>query len=181
VIPIRVSYLLNGVDVGGVRSRFCRTEGRDRLVRLFIGYASQDEALKNELEVHLKVLEQTGQVSIWNDRLVAPGDERVTEIDRNLEDADIVLLLVSAEFLASEYVSAHNIRLATDRVRRGDTDVIPVIVRACHWRRTKLGRFMPLPRDGKPVASRRSRDDAWTEIVAGVEKVIERQISGRGY
>jgi internalin A len=96
---------------------------------LFYSYAHKDESLRNELETHLKLLQRQGRIESWHDRDIEAGDEWKRKIDDNLERADIILLLVSADFIASEYCYEKEMTRAIERHEKNEARVIPVIVR----------------------------------------------------
>src|SRR5262249_6530577 len=103
VIEVNVHTLLNGVDLEGTRRRERPVDTPRQAVRLFYSYSHKDETLRNELETHLKLLQRQGLLETWHDRKIEAGEEWKQKIDTNLERADIILLLVSADFMASDY------------------------------------------------------------------------------
>ena len=144
-----------------------------RKVRLFFSYSHKDEDLRNELETHLKLFQRRGLIDPWTDRRIPPGDEWKGRIDENLESADVVLLLVSADFVASDYCYDKEMKRALQRHKSGKARVIPVIVRDCAWHRAPFGKLQVLPADGKAVRTWPDRDTAWRNVAQGIEKVIE--------
>lgn len=143
-------------------------------LRLFCSYANADAALWQELERHLTRLRQDGVVSEWHAGLVLPGVERSNEQQRHLDEAVVVLLLLSADFLASTECS-EVLRRALERraapLTPGCPVVVPVVVRACDWKGPLFGGLVVLPPDGKPVASWPQRDEAWLAVVLGLWKL----------
>ena len=121
------------------------------------------------METRLKILEKRGLISTWHDRLIRPGDQFAEEIDVNLESADIILLLVSADFIGSGHYVSQEIKLAMERHQSGDAKVIPVILRDVAWADTPFGRLKPLPDDGKALAQWADRDSAWRNVSEGIE------------
>ena len=109
------------------------------MIRRFLSYSNQDEDLRNELEKHLAALRRDGVIDIWQDRRIGPGDEFDREISNQLESADIVLLLVSSDFLHSDYCYDIEMKRALERQTEGSARVIPVILRPCDWQKTLLG------------------------------------------
>jgi cobalamin biosynthesis Mg chelatase CobN len=105
--------------------------------------------------------------------MIGAGSDWQGEINRNLASADIVLLLVSADFLASDYCWGEEMVKALQRHERGEARVIPVILRPCRWRSTPLAKLQAVPRDGKPVIDWLSRDAAFDDIAAAIERIIE--------
>jgi len=140
---------------------------------LFYCYCHKDENLRNQLEIQLRLLQRQGVISSWHDRLIGAGQERKAHISRNLEQADIILLLVSADFIASDYCYDIEMTRALERHRAGTARVIPVIVRDVNWSRAPFAMLQALPRDGRPVKRWRNRDAAWYNVVEGIEAVAD--------
>ena len=113
--------------------------------------AHEDEALRDQLEKHLVLLPRQELISTWHDRKILPGESFAQEIDTHLEAASIILLLVSADFLASDYCYEIEMQRALERHKRGEARVVPIILRPCDWQHSPLKDFQCLPRDGKPV------------------------------
>jgi TIR domain len=109
-----------------------------RPVSLFYSYSHRDERFRRTLESHLSVLRRSGLITEWHDRMIGAGGDWRGEIDRNLATADIVLLLVSPDFLASDYCWGEEMTKALQRHERGEARVIPIILRPCRWRNTPL-------------------------------------------
>ncbi len=145
-------------------------------IRAYLSHAknSQDEALLVEFENHLKTLEREGSLSTWSAKDIAAGDVSRSRVDKELRVADIVLLCVSADYLASDYCHDIEVTLALQRWRLGEAQVIPIILRPAHWEASPFATLEPLPRNRKPVASWSNRDDAWLDIVHGIRRVVER-------
>ena len=141
--------------------------------KVFISYSHKDEAFREKLGAHLSLLKRQGVIDEWHDRRIAAGSEWAGEIDRNLNDAAVVLLLVSADFLASDYCYDKEMKQALERHDAGDARVIPVILRAVDWRGAPFARLQALPRDGKPVKSWPDEDEAFTDIARGIRKAVE--------
>ena len=134
------------------------------MTRIFISYAHKDEELRQELEKHLAELERQKIVTTWSDEQIRPGEELDNAIQKELERADIILLLVSPDFLASTYCrEVETVKALGQRETRGSI-TIPVILRPCNWQIAPFGRLKALPKDGKPVVQYPSRDDAFLEI-----------------
>lgn len=177
-IELDVQELLNGVDLEGTRQRERRIEMREmkeRPVRLFYSYSHQDERLRNELETHLKLLQRRGMIETWHDRKIEAGDEWKRKIDENLERADLILLLVSADFIASDYCYEIEMKRALERHEKGEARVIPVILRDCNWQKADVpfARLQALPKDGKPVKKWPDRDSAWRNVAERIERVVD--------
>ena len=98
------------------------------MVNIFISYSHRDEELRDELEIHLKLLNRQGVIRTWYDREISAGEEIDSRISTELEKADIILLLVSPYFLASDYCYEVEMQRAMERHREGSARVIPVLV-----------------------------------------------------
>jgi formylglycine-generating enzyme required for sulfatase activity len=140
-------------------------------VNIFIAYAHADENFLRPLRKHLAVLEDDG-VSIWYDGEILPGEEWDASIKNRLKAADIILLLVSIDFLTSDYVKGTELPTALSRHAAGECTVVPVIVRNCLWQK-KLGALQALPKEARPVADWSSADNAYHNVVEGLDRVIE--------
>lgn len=142
-------------------------------MEVFFSYSHQDEGLRNELEKHLSVLRRQGVIDIWTDHRIGPGEEIGGEIDRHLESADIVLLLVSPDFLNSDYCYDIEMKRAMERHERGEARVVPVILRPCDWQSAPFGGLKALPTDGKPVTRHQSLDDAFLEVARAIRGIAQ--------
>lgn len=140
--------------------------------RLFYSYSHRDEDLRRRLQDHLAVLKWNGRIAEWNDRDIEAGAEWETEIDQHLSGADIILLLVSASFLASPYCQSVELNKALERHARGEARVIPVILRPCRWQSTPFARLQATPKDAKPVAAWPDPDAAFDDVVSKIEAVV---------
>ena len=141
--------------------------------RIFLSYAHADEDLKNELDKHLMPLKRSGKIETWNDRQLIPGQEWSGEILSELNKADIILLLISSDFIASQYIWEKELVIAMNRHNEGTAKVVPVIMKNCLWQEMPFARLQALPRNAKPVATYENRDDAFTEIASAVNKLVE--------
>ena len=142
------------------------------MFQVFISYSHADEEYRSELEKHLAILKRQGLVSIWHDRRILVGDKFDSEISDNLLEADLVLLLVSSDFLSSNYCYEIEMKTALERHNRAETRVIPIILRACDWQNSLFGNLMATPKDGRPVTRYTDIDEAFTEIVQAIRAVL---------
>jgi hypothetical protein len=140
---------------------------------VFYSYSHRDEDLKDRLDAHLSALRREGRIQTWHDRKVLPGADWTTEINDAVLRADIVLILVSADFIASEYCWGVEFKKALERHDRRAATVVPIIVRSCDWRNTELGRLQALPRDGRAVTTWPNDDEAWTDVARGLRSVVD--------
>jgi formylglycine-generating enzyme required for sulfatase activity len=139
---------------------------------LFYSYSHRDEAFREDLEKHLAFLRRSGLIAEWHDRKIGAGDEWKAQIDHHLATADIVLLLVSADFIDSDYCWSEEMTKALARHERGEARVIPVILRPCRWGSTPLRKLQAVPKDARPVSEWPSRDAAFDDIAAALERTV---------
>lgn len=149
------------------------------MVTLFFSYSHRDEALRDDLETHLAALKRQGVISTWHDRRIGAGKELNKEISSYLEKADIILLLVSSDFLASDYCYEAEMAHALERHQRGEARVIPVILRPCDWHGAPFGQLLAVPENGKPVTKYPNQDDAFLEAATAIRAVADELHSSR--
>jgi hypothetical protein len=142
------------------------------MATLFFSYSHKDEDLRDQLEVHLSMLKREGLIDAWHDRKIPAGDEFDRSIDDKLEAADVILLLVSADFLASAYCFDVEVHRAMQRHQDGSARVIPVILRPCDWHNAPFGQLLAAPKDGKPVTRWTDRDEAFVDVVRQIRAAL---------
>ncbi len=143
-------------------------------VDIFFSYAHEDEELLNRLQKHLIPLYRERLIDLlWHDRNISAGTEWEQEIDTYLNRAQIILLLVSPDFMASDYCYSKEMTRAIERHDQKEARVIPVILRHAQWKKSPIGKLQALPTDGKPVKSWRDEDEAFFNVVEGIRKAIE--------
>lgn len=140
---------------------------------LFYSYSHKDQLLRADLDAHLALLKKQGLLSTWFDGEVLPGSEWRTEIEARLEKADIILLLVSADFLASDFCWGVELERAIQRHNSGEATLIPIILRPCDWLTAPFGRLQALPSDSKAVIQWEQKDEAWLTVAKGLRLVLE--------
>ncbi len=143
------------------------------LMEVFFSYAHEDEALRDELAKHLKLLERQKVIKGWHDRKITAGEEWKNSIDDHLESADIILLLISSDFMASDYCYDVELERAMKRHELKDARVIPVILRSVDWHDATFGKLAALPTDGKSITEWPNKDLAFTDVVKGIKGVIK--------
>ncbi len=144
----------------------------NRPKKLFFSYSKHDREYLEQLLSHLAVLRRKGKIAPWSDHLIRPGEEWDNVIREELNEADIILLLVSADFLATDYIWDVEIKTAMDRHAQKTAQVVPVVLRSCSWEDTPFGKLNGLPSKAKPVSSYADRDAAWLEVVKGIERLL---------
>jgi internalin A len=179
IITLNVQLLLNGVEAkgergsaGGVRS--AQDIERGRAARVFVSYSHKDERQLNELKTHLSPLERLKLIETWYDRRIVAGEDFGQKINENIDSADIILLLVSADFIASDYCYQKEMERALERHEKRETRVVPVIVRDVDWKVIpELSRLTAVPKDGKPVRNWPNKDTAWRDVSERVRAILE--------
>lgn len=143
-------------------------------IDIFISYAQEDERYLKELIKHLHNWERQGIISVWHDRNIDAGTEWLGEIDKYLDIAQIILLLISADFLASDYCNSVEVQRAMEKHEAGEAVVIPIILRPVYWQDTPFAELQALPRNGTAVTSDTwpSLDDALVNVLRGIRAVI---------
>ena len=150
-----------------------------RRARLLYLHAQQDQAFCQALENHLSSLGQEGLLQDWGEGALLGGDEIAAQLQAELARADVVVILLSADFLAAEHSQAQIDLVLAEREKR-PLIIVPIVVRAVDWLRSRLGRFYALPRNGKPVASWDRADDAWFDVVEGLRRLIRTDAAASG-
>ncbi|QHI68048.1 toll/interleukin-1 receptor domain-containing protein [Tichowtungia aerotolerans] len=143
------------------------------MAEVFFSYTHRDETMRDELEVHLTMLKRQGLIEAWHDRRIGAGNEFDRTISAHLESADIILLLVSPHFLASEYCYEREMARAMERHEAGETRVVPVILEPCDWHPAPFGKLLAVPIDGKPVSKFVNQNDGLLEVAQAVRSAIE--------
>jgi len=136
--------------------------------KVFISYSHKDEDAMRELDKFLGPLERKSDISIWTDRKILPGADWKAAILSNLEDADLTLLLVSANFLDSDFISTEEIPRAIQRMNEHGKHVVPIILNYCLWDMTSLAALQAMPKDGRPIADFPNPAQAWSEVARGI-------------
>ena len=146
---------------------------RPASVRLFYSYSHEDEALRDKLQKHLAILQRQNVIEQWHDRRITAGREWEGQIDQHLEDAHVILLLVSSDFVYSDYCYDVEMKRAMERHEEGTARVIPVILRACDWGDAPFGKLQGLPKDVLAVTSWPNIDEALTDVAKGIRRAVE--------
>lgn len=141
---------------------------------IFFSYAHEDEALRDKLAKHLKLLERQGVIQQWHDRQILAGTEWKGQIDHHLETAQIILLLLSSDFLASDYCYDLEMKRALERHDAEEARVIPIVLRPVDnlWQ-SPFGKLQALPTDGKAVTLWVNEDEAFANIAQGIRLTAE--------
>ena len=144
------------------------------MIKIFISYSHHDEGLRQELDTHLSSLKQQGLIDVWHDRRIIGGSELDPEINKLLSSANIILLLISPDFIASNYCYNVELQAALQKHKNGTATVLPVILRPCDWHDLPFGGLLVSPPDGKPIIKYPSLDDGFQEVVKEIKRIIEK-------
>jgi hypothetical protein len=149
------------------------------MARLFFSYSHDDETYRDQLEKHLAMLKNQKLIESWHDRRIEPGAPVEDVIQAELDKADIILLLISASFLASTYCYSKEMTRALERHSRGEAVVVPVIVRPCDWHPAPFGSLLAAPRDGKAISTWPNFDEAYADVARQLRTLVERLDAGK--
>ena len=141
--------------------------------RLFFSYAHEDRALLEEVRKHLAAMERSGLIGGWDDRMITAGAEWEGRILESLEQADVILLLVSADFLSSNYCWDVEMRRALVRQAAREALVVPIILRPCDWTNAPFARLQSLPSEGRPIVLWSPQDSGFLDVVEGLRRALE--------
>lgn len=177
IMTYGVRQLLQGVDLNRTENSSIRANSQP--IRVFVSYSHKDEIFRNELEKHLKLLQRSGQITTWHDRVIEPGEDWARMIDENLRTADVVLLLISPDFIDSDFCYEVEMEAAMKRHQGKEAVVVPIIVRDCVWKAAPFAAIQALPRDAVPISQWDDRDSAWRNVEEGIEKVVRKLQSVR--
>lgn len=144
-------------------------------IEVFFSYSHKDEGLRDKLETHLSILKHRGLISAWHDRRIDAGEEWEGKIDEHLNSAQIILRLISSDFLASSYCYDIEMKRAMERHDSGEARVIPIILRHVLWKGSPFSKLLALPTNGEPIegGNWRSIDEAFADVAKGLEKAIK--------
>ncbi len=139
---------------------------------VFYSYSHKDEKLRNQLDNHLAVLKRDGIITDWSSRDIRADEDWNSEVDEHLNTAKLILLLLSPDFMASDYCAGIEVRRAMERHAAGKARVIPIILRPVDWQNTPFGELQALPTDAKPVTVWSNLDEAFRDIAGGIRKAV---------
>lgn len=143
-------------------------------MRAFISYAHHDTAALDRLHVHLANLQREGRLETWYDREILAGDVLDDEISQELEAADLFLLMVSPDFIASNYCVEREMQRALERHDAGEARVVPIIVEPCDWAAMpQLRRLKAVPKDGEPISEWANANNAYLNVVQEIRRIVD--------
>ncbi len=141
---------------------------------IFYSYAHKDEKLRDELDKHLYNLQRQGLITEWYDRDISAGTEWERDIDTHLDSAHVILLLISPDFMSSEYCYSIEMKRALERHKAGEARVIPIILRPVDWQGAPFSKLQALPKNAKAVTRWRNQDEAFVDIATGIRKSLKK-------
>ncbi|MBW4627735.1 MAG: tetratricopeptide repeat protein [Brasilonema octagenarum HA4186-MV1] len=150
-------------------------------IEVFISYHQKDEDFREELEKHLTSLRREKTIISWSDRKIVAGQEFKGEINKSLNQAGLILLLVSPDFIASDYHWTVEVTRALEQNAAGKASVIPVLLRYADWDTAPIDKLSPLPSNRKPIKSWTDRDEAFLEVVKGIREEVKRLVASSNY
>ncbi|PZA12146.1 hypothetical protein DNX69_09000 [Rhodopseudomonas palustris] len=142
---------------------------------IFFSYSHKDEELRDQLETHLAMLRNQGLIDSWHDRRILAGDDLDHAINSQINTADVILLLVSPDFLASRYCYDVEVRRAMERQQAGEARVIPVILRHCDWHSAPFGKLLAAPKDGRPIKAWGDPDEAFADVARQIRAALPKR------
>lgn len=143
-------------------------------VKIFISYSRKDQKYKEDLVEFLAPMRRRGIIESWSDTDLEHGAKWEEQLLKELDDADIVVLLVSPSFYNSDYIHDKELPKVLEKYEEEGIAVVPVLIRPSPFKNTELSTFTALPPDAKPVSEYASKDKAWMEVTKGLTRVIQR-------
>ncbi len=141
-------------------------------LNIFISYAHEDEAMKNDLDKHLIMLKRSEKIEVWTDKAIKAGEEWDESINEAYKKADIILLLISVDFNNSKYIWEKELKFALEGHEKGLVRVIPILLRDCEWRDMPYAKLQAIPLGNKPVKKFTDQDEAYTSIAKSIREVV---------
>jgi hypothetical protein len=142
-------------------------------IEILFSYTREDEYFRNRIEVHLAALKRQKRIVCWHDRHIHAGRTWSLEISQHLDSADIILLLVSPDFVNSDYCNTVEVRRALERHEKGEVCVIPIILQSADWKGEKFAELQALPRDAHPIADWPDPEKAFYDVAIGIKRAVE--------
>jgi hypothetical protein len=147
-------------------------------MKVFCSYSSKDKELKDELKSQFSSLIRKGSIVFWDDGEILPGNQWATEIKEHLLESNIILFLLSPDFIESRYCIEVELKEALVLEDEGKTVIVPIILRYCDWEDTEFSSFQVLPEGGKPATDVQlwgTKDKAYYSIVKSLKKIINKE------
>jgi len=163
---------LSEADLSEAFLKETNLSGTNLRFNVFFSYARQDRALRDKLEDHMSILKYRGFITTWHAREVLAGQNITEEVTHFLKKSRIILLLISASFMASSYCYSKEMMYALQRHERGTANVLPILLRPVLFTDAPFAKLKILPANGKPVTNWQDRENAFVEIALEIERLI---------
>ena len=151
-----------------------------KIVQVFIAHVREDAPFLQELLGHLKPLEAEGLCHVFTDEQITMGKEWEAEVKNALNESDVILLLISSDFVQSSYFKQFELEKTLYRYRHGQALILPVIVRPANWQDLPVNRYQTLPKEGYPISSYSDRESAWKEgVIQPLRELFTKMSGGR--
>jgi hypothetical protein len=157
-----------------------RGQVMEKPLQVFCCYAREDQSFLFQLKTYLKPLARDGLIVIQADIDVSPGEEWEQKISHWLNTAHMIILLISPDFMASDYCYSKEMMRAMERHEQGEARVVPIILRPADWHSAPFAKLQVLPKNAKPVIreGRYRRESAFLDVAKGIRKVVEELSAG---
>jgi hypothetical protein len=144
-------------------------------LRIYYSYSQSDmdSEFLEMLDNHLSLLEKNGIIESWHKKKLLPGDLLSKEVDQHFEKANIILSLISIEYLSQDYNFDIEIKRAMERHACGHVKLIPILLRPVDWQATPFAKIKPLPNNGKPISLWSDKEEAFAEVAMGIRSIVE--------
>src|SRR5258706_306941 len=142
-------------------------------IKLFYCYARKDKPLRDELEIQLSWLKRHCRLTYWHDREILPREEWEQAIDRHLNTAHLIFLLISPDFMASDYCYSKEMQRALERHNAGSCRVVPILLRPTYWEDAPFSSLQLLPTNARPITSWPNSDKAFQDVVKEISRTIK--------
>ena len=149
----------------------------DHALKVFFCYSHKDERLRHSFETHLSGIKNSEKIKTWHDRSITAGLRWEDEIDRCLNDADLILLMISPDFLESRYCYCKEMEIALERDKKGVARVVPVILRPTDWLDAPFAKLQAVPKNGKAITTWSNRDRAYLDAAESIKRVVDELIA----
>lgn len=156
------------------------TRQSPKSLAFFLSYSHKDVALKDKLDEHLTALKRSGMVSLWQDKQIEAGDDWDKKIKKKLKDADVVLLLISPGFVASDYINRVEMKYALKKASSGRVKIIPIYLKQIFTEGMPFRKFQGFINPDKPIENfpYHKRNKAFFEVVKGISDQIKAWLAG---
>jgi len=140
--------------------------------QIFYSYSHKDAELRARLEVYLAPLRHKGKIVEWHDRKIEPGTDWNAEISSHLDTANLVLLLLSPDFLASDYCFGVEVDRCLARLKTGTLRVVPILLRPCLWKESPFSELQIIPRDARPLGPSSDSEERWNDVALEISQIV---------